>query len=103
MCFRNNKVPETSKQKAPRTPRSPWRRHRELMKPKLSRKIVPSARVNLNAYWSNFEDLSKKGSVVTFDVPPSTADILRSSMFSAFHDNEINENLVNELLELGKD
>ncbi|KAG5895821.1 hypothetical protein JTB14_028525 [Gonioctena quinquepunctata] len=101
MCL-CNKMSEANKQKTPRTPRSPWRRHKEPVKPKLSRRIVPSARVNLNAYWSKFEELSKHGtSVVTFEIP-STSEILRSSMYSTFHDNEINENLVNELLELGK-
>lgn len=74
----------------------------QLLKPKLSRKIVPSARINLNNFWDAFEDVSKqKSAVVTFE-SPNLAEVLRSTAFSTFHDNAINENLVNELLELGK-
>ncbi|KAJ8977228.1 hypothetical protein NQ317_003221 [Molorchus minor] len=99
MCF-CNKMPEAAK---PKTPKSPWRRHlREPMKPKLSRKIVSNARVNLNAYWSKFEELSKqRSSLVTFDTP-STIEVLNNTRYSTFQDNEINENLINELVELGK-
>lgn len=61
---------------------------------------MPSARVNLNMYWSKFEDLANDNNIVTIDLP-STADILRTSLFTTYHDNEINENLVNELMELG--
>ncbi|KAJ8927609.1 hypothetical protein NQ314_019907 [Rhamnusium bicolor] len=99
MCF-CNKLPEMAK---PKSPRSPWRRNlKEPMKPRLSRKIVSNARVNLNAYWSKFEELSKqKSPLVSFDAP-STADVLNCARYSTFHDNEINENLINELMELGK-
>ncbi|XP_028132633.1 uncharacterized protein LOC114328079 [Diabrotica virgifera virgifera] len=86
-----------------RSPRSPYRRqHREIIKPRLSRRIVPSARVNLNNYWLKFEELhNESASCATFD-SPSTAELLRNSQYSTFQDNEINENLVNELLELAK-
>nr|CAI5838511.1 unnamed protein product [Callosobruchus analis] len=105
MCLRNAKTPpvEGGPLQSPRrvTPRSPWRRQqRELPKPRLSRRIVPSARVNLNNYWPKFEEMSLQSSV-SYEVSASN-DIIRSSLYSAFHDNEINENLVNELMELGK-
>lgn len=51
-------------------------------------------------YWSKFEELANDNNIVTIDLP-STADILRTSLFTTYHDNEINENLVNELMELG--
>lgn len=62
------------------------------MKPRLPRKIVSSARVNLNAYWSQFEELSKQ--LLTYDA----ADW---SNAEAYQENEINDNLINELMELG--
>ncbi|KAJ8916800.1 hypothetical protein NQ315_005805 [Exocentrus adspersus] len=93
MCFRN-KLTEALKAKSPR---SPFRRHyREPIRPRLPRRIVPSARVNLNAYWSQFEELSKS-SVLTYDLS-NTGDRFSSSMYQ---DNEINDNLLNELMELG--
>ncbi|KAJ8956640.1 hypothetical protein NQ318_013994 [Aromia moschata] len=100
MCF--CKMPEKAKPKTPS--RSPWRRNlREPMKPRLSRKVVPGARVNLNAYWSKFEEMSKqRDSLVTFD-SPSSVEVFNNARYSTFHDNEINENLVNELMELGKE
>ncbi|CAH1981478.1 unnamed protein product [Acanthoscelides obtectus] len=109
MCLRSVKAPPSTEGggsiQSPRrgSPRSPWRRqHRELPRPRMSRRIVPSARVNLNNYWPKFEEMSTQSSLlVTFDLPASS-DILRSSLYSTFHDNEINENLVNELMELGK-
>ncbi|KAB0790369.1 hypothetical protein PPYR_15261 [Photinus pyralis] len=62
----------------PKSPRSPWRQLRQPIKPRLSRKVIKSARVNLNRYWSKFEELSKGSET-------STAD------------NEVNENICNEL------
>ncbi|VEN53028.1 unnamed protein product [Callosobruchus maculatus] len=107
MCLRSAKTPpvEAGPLPSPRRgpPRSPWRRQqRELPKPRLSRRIVPSARVNLNNYWPKFEEMSLQGSVLaTYDMSTSN-EMLRSTLYSTFHDNEINENLVNELMELGK-
>ncbi|KAJ3646038.1 hypothetical protein Zmor_023649 [Zophobas morio] len=70
----------------PRSPRSPWRRHqREIVKPRLSRKIVSSARVNLNCHWAKFEEI---------------ADMVKITNRPSL-DNEINENLANEIRELG--
>ncbi|CAH1383111.1 unnamed protein product [Tenebrio molitor] len=66
-----------------KSPRSPFRRHTPV-KPRLSRKIVSSARVNLNCYWAKFEELTTKPLI-----PCSALD------------NEINENLANEMRELG--
>lgn len=68
------------------------------MKPRLSRKIVSSAKVNLNAYWSQFEELSKQASLLTYD---STNDWSNTTVYSVYEDNEINDNLINELMELG--
>ncbi|EFA08876.2 hypothetical protein TcasGA2_TC006577 [Tribolium castaneum] len=62
-----------------RSPRS-RRLQREPLKPRLSRKIVAGARVNLNLYWAKFEEIARKNCRL---------------------DNEINENLANELKELG--
>ncbi|KAF7271869.1 hypothetical protein GWI33_015288 [Rhynchophorus ferrugineus] len=75
------------------SPLSPRRRNiREPMKPRLSRKIIKSARVNLNCYWSQFEEVVKQdSSLVTYQLP---------EMYTTYYDNEINENLINELLEL---
>jgi hypothetical protein len=91
-----------------KSPRSPFRRHTvslvlvqnsgdfdarsganldlslQPVKPRLSRKIVSSARVNLNCYWAKFEELTTKPLI-----PCSALD------------NEINENLANEIRDLG--
>ncbi|KAK5641679.1 hypothetical protein RI129_010226 [Pyrocoelia pectoralis] len=77
MCLNNYATTTTTKLKSPR---SPWRQIlRQPIKPRLSRKIIKSARVNLNCYWSKFEELSNgRGEISSTD-------------------NEINENIFNEL------
>ncbi|RZB40754.1 hypothetical protein BDFB_004709 [Asbolus verrucosus] len=56
-------------------------------RPRLSRKIVASARVNLNRYWSQFEESTRPITVMDGD---------RSSL-----DGEISGNLAEEIRELG--
>ncbi|KAF5291559.1 hypothetical protein FQR65_LT01872 [Abscondita terminalis] len=65
-----------------KSPRSPWRQMlRQTIKPRLSRKVIKSARVNLNTYWNKFEELaSSKAPLIEF----------------AIIDNEINDNIHNE-------
>lgn len=58
-------------------------------KPKLSRKIVQSAKVNLNLYWNEFQ----------VDHLASEMDYLSMKIDSVHHQNAINENLSNELME----
>lgn len=54
------------------------------LKPKLSRTIVSSARINLNKYWSKFEE-------VTSNALPN--------LLKPEEENVINDNLTNELRE----
>ncbi|KAL1494134.1 hypothetical protein ABEB36_009780 [Hypothenemus hampei] len=47
------------------TMRSPYRRNRlflQMLRPRLSRRVIATARVNLNSYWSRFEELSNENS-----------------------------------------
>ncbi|CAH0564383.1 unnamed protein product [Brassicogethes aeneus] len=92
MCLVND---ITVKNMPTRSPRSPWRRTlREPIKPRLSRKIITSARVNLNSYWSKFEATSKP-SMLDIDI----SHLLSSRVSSS--ENEITDNIINELMELG--
>lgn len=68
-------------------------------KPKLSRKIVQSSKVNLNLHWDSFEedDMTKD-----FDLSLKIhSDTTTSSNFVNVHvQNAINDNLANERAEL---
>lgn len=70
------------------------------MKLRLSRRVVPSARVNLNSYWSNFEDLANQNlPLVTFELP-NTCEILTNTM-RQLEMKPVEENELNEQLEFG--
>lgn len=45
------------------------------MKLRLSRRVVPSARVNLNSYWNKFEDLASQNLPMTCLEIPSSSEI----------------------------
>lgn len=65
------------------------------MKPKLSRKITSSAKINLNLYWSRFEDqaASMRSSQSTKIIP--SIELIHTTAASI--DTEINERLANDL------
>lgn len=60
------------------------------LKPKLTRKVVNSARVNLNKYWNKFEELATAGR------PLMSLEINHNRRC----DNEMNDNTINERLDL---
>lgn len=46
------------------------------MRIRLTRRVVPSARVNLNAYWNKFEELANQNlPIISLEIP-SMADII---------------------------
>lgn len=72
------------------------------MKIRLSRRVVPSARVNLNSYWNKFEEMSTQNlSLVSLEVP-STCDVLTNPM-RQLQMNHLEENQINESLHHGKE
>ncbi|KAF2897490.1 hypothetical protein ILUMI_08689 [Ignelater luminosus] len=92
MCLKKENMQVAIKTKSPR---SPWRHTtRQPAKPRLSRKVIRSARVNLNRYWNKFEEMAANKVPLTF-IP--TEDC----MFLSSVDNEINENILNEWREIG--
>ncbi|CAG9767103.1 unnamed protein product [Ceutorhynchus assimilis] len=95
MCHKKTIMSDATNKKCPR---SPFRRRNigEPQRPRLSRRVIATARVNLNSYWSKFEELSKE------NVPLATQQMPTAFMFSTYHDNAINENLINEILDLCK-
>lgn len=70
------------------------------MKLRLSRRVVPSARVNLNLYFGKFEDLAKQNLPLARFEMPSTSDII-STELRQLQMEAVNDNLINELLEYG--
>ncbi|GLV34816.1 hypothetical protein CBL_09297 [Carabus blaptoides fortunei] len=89
---------------AVKSPKSPWRRlFRQPVRPKLSRKVVTGARVNLNLYWSKFEEVTSfnRPSNVLLYASPSEQVVTSSDVTIAHDDNAINDNLANERTESG--
>lgn len=73
------------------------------VRPKLSRKVVSGARVNLNLYWSKFEEvtsLNRPSNALLFASPPEQV-VTSSDITIALDDNAINDNLANERTEIG--
>lgn len=70
------------------------------VKPKLSRKITSSARLNLNRYWSKFEELlSPDKHPFGYAAAGLTNGAVNNQLITTDLTNEINENLANELRE----
>ncbi|GJQ86091.1 hypothetical protein Trydic_g15248 [Trypoxylus dichotomus] len=110
MCLIHQENIESSQGK---TTKSPWKRLiRQQLKPKLTRTVVHSAKVNLNRYWSKFEQISlSRGNLMTFlsvtnksetiTTPPATSDgSFLHQASTMVEDNEVNDNIFNEIVEI---
>lgn len=70
------------------------------MKLRLSRRVVPSARVNLNSYWNNFEELANQNLPLVNFGTSNTCELITTTM-RQLEMNPVEENQLNEQLESG--
>ncbi|KAL0275220.1 UNVERIFIED_CONTAM: hypothetical protein PYX00_003147 [Menopon gallinae] len=68
----------------------------QIMKPKLPRKITRTAKINLNRYWSMFENMM----VPEGGSPSSNSNAVNNEFVDTSMNNEINENISNEQREI---
>lgn len=62
------------------------------MRIRLSRRVVPSAKVNLNTYWNNFEELANQNlPLISLEIP-SAADIIIVNPLKIPQLNPVEEN-----------
>lgn len=70
------------------------------MKLRLSRRVVPSARVNLNSYWNLFENLANQNLPLA-NLESPTINNGPGGQFRFQQLDPVDDNLINEILELG--
>lgn len=68
------------------------------MKIRLSRRVVPSAKVNLNSYWNKFEELANQNlPIISLEIP-NTGDIIEINPLKSPQLNLSDENMLNKEL-----